>query len=408
MRRMDVLYSHCCGLDIHKKSIVACVITPEGKHVRTFGTMTEQLHEMVKWLVDLKCTHVAMESTGSYWKPIVNVLELTDLTVLVANAKHIKAVPGRKTDIKDAEWIATLLRHGLLKGSLIPNRQQREDRELARLRESLVGERTRAVNRLQKVLEGGNIKLSSVASNVMGKSCRAVLEALIQGTKEAEELAEYTGGKLHASIDELKKALTGDVGPHQLFMLDTLLRHIDFLNREIQKLDQEMEKRMHPFEEALELLDTIPGVGRRTAELIVTETGVDMSLFPSAAHYVSWAGFAPGQNESAGKRRKAGTRKGNKRLRSGITQAARAAARKKNCYLSTCYNRLIRRMNKNKAAVAVGRKILIAAYYILKNKVPYRELGPDYYDERMKAQILKQSIKRIESLGFKVTIDQSA
>jgi len=405
---MDVLYSHCCGLDIHKKKIVACAITPEGKHMRTFGTMTEQLHELAEWIINLKCTHVAMESTGSYWKPIINVLELTDLTVLVVNASHIKALAGRKTDMKDAEWIATLLRHGLLKGSFIPNRQQREDRELARFRESLVGERTRAVNRLQKVLEGGNIKLSSVASNVVGKSCRAVLNALIHGAKDPEKLALLTEGRLQAPIDEIKQALNGAVGPHQLLMLDTLLRQIDFLNCEIQKLNEEMAKRLAPFEEDLVRLDTIPGVGRHTAELIITEGGADMSIFPSDAHYVSWAGFAPGQHESAGKSKKVRTRKGSKRLRSGLVRAARSAARKKNCYLSSCYNRLCGRMDKNKAAMAIARKIMIAAYHILKDKVPYRELGPDYYDEQMKERYLKQSIKRLESLGYKVSIEKSA
>lgn len=405
---MDALYSHCCGLDIHKKKIVACALIPEGKHMRTFGTMTAELHELTQWMLNLRCTHVAMESTGTYWKPVLNLLELTDLTTLVVNAKHIKAVPGRKTDVKDAEWIATLLQHGLLKGSFIPDREQRENRELARFRESLIGERTRAVNRLQKVLEGGNIKLSSVASDVVGKSCRAMLEALIQGVEDPNEVYEHSNGRLHASADTLKKALTGAVGPHQLLMMETLFRQIDFLREEIAKLDREMENRLAPFAEDLERLDTIPGIGRRTAELIVTETGVDMSLFPSAAHYVSWAGFAPGQNESAGKRRKTKTRKGSKRLRSGMTQSARAASRKKDCYLASCYHRLEKRIGKNKAALAVARKLMIIAYQVLKNKETYRELGASYYDQRMKERVASQAVKRLEALGYQVQLNTIA
>ncbi|WP_018130353.1 IS110 family RNA-guided transposase [Effusibacillus pohliae] len=405
---MDVLYSHCCGLDVHKKNVVACALTPEGKEIRTFSTMTRNLHELRDWILSKGCTHVAMESTGVLWKPVYNVLEPENLEIMVVNAKNIKNVPGRKSDVKDAEWIAGLLRHGLLTGSFIPKREQRENRELGRYRQSLIEERTRAINRVQKVLEGGNIKLSSVASNVLGKSSRAMLEAIIHGENDLDTLTDLAHGNMKASPEELKQALTGVIGSHQLLMLESLLRHIDFLNEEIEKLDKEIGERLRPFELELELLDTIPGVGRRTAELIVIECGTDMGQFPSAAHFVSWAGFAPGQNESAGKKKPAKTRKGNKKLRSGIVQASRAAARQKNTYLSSFYNRLARRVGKKRAAVATGRKILTIAYHVLKDKEPYKELGPNYYDERIKTRVINQAIKRLESLGCKVTIESVA
>jgi transposase len=405
---MNVLYSHCCGLDVHKKNVVACALTPEGKEIRTFSTMTQNLHELRDWILSKGCTHVAMESTGAFWKPVYNLLERENLEIMVVNAKNIKNVPGRKTDVKDAEWIASLLRHGLLTGSFIPKREQRENRELGRYRQSLIEERTRAINRVQKVLEGGNIKLSSVASNVLGKSGRAMLEAIINGEDDLDTVTDLAHGNMKASPEELKQALTGVMGAHQLFMLESLLRHIDFLNQEIEKLDKEIGERLRPFELELELLDTIPGVGRRTAELIVIECGTDMGQFPSAAHFVSWAGFAPGQNESAGKKKSTKTRKGNKKLRSGITQAVKAAARQKNTYLSSFYHRLARRVNKNKATVATGRKMLTIVYYVLKNKEPYKELGPNYYEERVKKRVINQAIKRLESLGCKVTIESVA
>jgi len=405
---MDVVYTHVCGLDVHKKNVVACVITPETKEIRTFSTMTDDLILLVDWIKSNGCTHVAMESTASFWKPIYNLLELEDIQTLVVNAKNIKNVPGRKTDVKDAEWIANLLRHGLLQGSFIPNRDQRELRELIRYRRSLIDERAREVNRIQKVLEGANIKLSSVASDVLGKSGRAMIEAMIAGEENPELLSELAQRRLKNKKAELQRALKGLMGNHQKLMLAAQLRHIDYLDEEIGRLDEEIKRRMLPFEEDLELLDTIPGVARRTAETIVAEIGTNMDQFPSAAHLCSWAGLCPGQNESAGKRKSGTTRKGNKKLRSALVEAARAAGRTKNTYLSSQYHRIAARRGASRAAVAVAHSILMIAYYILKRRQPYIELGPTYYEERKRDTIIRQSIKKLESLGLKVTVESVA
>jgi len=405
---MDVVYTHVCGLDVHKKNVVACVITPETKEIRTFSTMTDDLILLVDWIKSNGCTHVAMESTASFWKPIYNLLELEDIQTLVVNAKNIKNVPGRKTDVKDAEWIASLLRHGLLQGSFIPNRDQRELRELIRYRRSLIDERAREVNRIQKVLEGANIKLSSVASDVLGKSGRAMIEAMIAGEENPELLSELAQRRLKNKKAELQRALNGLIGNHQKLMLAAQLRHIDYLDEEIGRLDEEIKRRMLPFEEDLELLDTIPGVARRTAETIAAEIGTNMDQFPSAAHLCSWAGLCPGQNESAGKRKSGKTRKGNKKLRSALVEAARAAGRTKNTYLSSQYHRIAARRGANRAAVAVAHSILMIAYYILKRRQPYIELGPNYYEERKRDTNIRQSLKILESLGLKVTVESTA
>jgi len=405
---MDVVYTHVCGLDVHKKNVVACVITPETKEIRTFSTMTDDLILLVDWIKSKGCTHVAMESTASFWKPIYNLLELEEIQTLVVNAKHMKNVPGRKTDVKDAEWIAGLLRHGLLQGSFIPSRDQRELRELIRYRRSLIDERAREVNRVQKVLEGANIKLSSVASDVLGKSGRAMIEAMVAGEENPELLSELAQRRLKNKKEDLKRALNGLMGNHQKLMLAAQLRHIDYLDEEIGRLDEEIKRRMLPFEEDLELLDTIPGVARRTAETIVAEIGTNMDQFPSAAHLCSWAGLCPGQNESAGKRKSGKTRKGNKKLRSTLVEAARAAGRTKNTYLSSQYHRIAARRGANRAAVAVAHSILMIAYYILKRRQPYIELGPTYYEERKRDTIIRQSLKRLESLGLKVTVESAA
>src|SRR5579875_1982331 len=401
---MDVVYERCCGLDVHKKMVVACVLTPESKEIRTFSTMTEDLLEMVNWLEQHGCTHVAMESTASFWKPICNLLESADFQVFVVNAKHMKNVPGRKTDVKDAEWIAGLLRHGLLQASYIPNREQRELRELIRYRRSLIDERAREVNRVQKVLEGANIKLSSVASNTLGKSGRAMLEAMIRGEESPEVLSELAKGRMKSKKADLQKALRGLMGSHQRMMLAAQLRHIDYLDEEITRLDEEVKQRMLPFEEDLELVDTIPGVGRRTAEQLLAEIGTDMAQFPSAAHLCSWAGLAPGNNESAGNRKTGKTRKGNQKLRAELVEAARAAARTKQTYLSAQYHRIAARRGKNRAAVAVAHSILTIVYHMLQRRQAYIELGPTYYEARKKDVVVKQAIRRLESLGLEVTV----
>lgn len=405
---MQIVYERCCGLDVHKQTVVACVITPEGKEVRSFGTMTSDLLELADWLISQEVTHVAMESTGVYWKPIYNLLESHEMELLVVNAQHIKAVPGRKTDVKDAEWIADLLRHGLLRGSYIPNREQRELREVVRYRKSLIRERSAEVNRLQKTLEGANIKLSSVATNVMGKSGRAMLEALISGTSDPQVLAAMAKGRLQSKQPQLEQALAGLVGKHQQLLLSAQLRHIDFLDQQIQVLSLEIEERMRPFEEALARLETIAGVGRRTAEVVMAEIGSDMDRFPTAGHLASWAGMCPGNNESAGKRKSGKTRKGSPWLREALTEAARAAGRTKNTYLASQYHRIAARRGANRAAVAVGHTILVIIYQMLKHGTIYQDLGVNYFDERDKNATVHRAVKRIEKLGYKVTVEPAA
>ncbi|WP_206919985.1 IS110 family transposase [Alicyclobacillus suci] len=401
---MEILYERCCGLDVHKKMVVACVLTSEAKEIHTFSTMTVNLLEMVDWLKQHRCTHVAMESTASFWKPIYNLLESEDFQVLVVSANHMKNVPGRKTDVKDAEWIAGLLRHGLLQASYIPDRAQRELRELIRYRRSLIDERAREVNRIQKVLEGANIKLSSVASNTLGKSGRAMLEAMIRGEDSSEVLSELAKGRLRSKKADLQQALNGLMGDHQRMMLAAQLRHIDYLDEEITRLDEEVQRRMTPFEEDLELIDTIPGVGRRTAEQILAEIGRDMDQFPSAANLCSWAGLAPGNNESAGKRKSGKTRKGNQKLRTALVEEARAAARTRQTYLSAQYHRIAARRGSSRATIAVAHSILSMVYYMLKRRQPYIELGPTYYETRKKDAVVRQAIRKLESLGLEMMV----
>ncbi len=407
---MEVLHSHCCGLDVHKKTIVACVITPKGKEIRTYGTMTTDLYQMLYWIQGHGCTAVAMEATGVYWKPIYNLLEQEDnLQVYVVNAQHIKAVPGRKTDVKDAEWIADLCRHGLLNASFIPSRDQRELRELTRLRKSLIEERSSEVNRIQKVLEGCNIKISSVITDVMGVTGRALLETIINGvTPSLEELDSMVKGRAKSKIPQLQLALEGLVGAHQSTILEVQLQHIDALTALIEKLDADIEKQLHADNDLIELLDTIPGVGKATAECILAELGTDMDRFPSSSHLASWAGMAPGNNESAGKRKSGRTRKGNATLRSALVEAARSAAATKNSYLSSRYKNISARRGANRAAVAVGHSILVSAYHIIKNRVPYKELGANYLDQRKEATVTRNAVKRLEALGYEVTVTKKA
>lgn len=383
------------------------MLVPGRKEIRSFGTMTEDLLQLSDWLIEQGVTHVAMESTGVYWKPIWNLLE-GSFELLLVNAQHIKAVPGRKTDVRDSEWIADLLRHGLLRGSFVPERAQRELRELIRYRTSLIRERNSEVNRVQKTLEGANIKLGSVATDVMGKSSRQMLDALVAGSMDAAGMAELAKGKLRAKLPELEKALEGRVGEHQRFMLARQLAHIDFLDETIEQLDEEIQERMRPFEEQIERLDEIPGVGRRTAEVVVAEVGVDMERFPTERHLASWAGMCPGNHESAGKRQKGTTRKGNPWLRAALIEAAHAAGRKKDSYLSAQYRRLMTRRGKKKAAVAVGHSILVIAYSLLSRDTNYQDLGGEYFDERDRQAVEQRLIHRLEGLGYKVTLQPAA
>ncbi len=399
---MEVLHPRCAGLDVHKKSVMACIITPEGREVREFGAMTRDLLALADWLLERQVTQVAMESTGVYWKPVYNLLEPLDITVLVVNAQHIKAVPGRKTDVKDAEWIADLVRHGLVRGSYIPDRGQRELRELVRTRRTLIGERSRVVRRIQQVLEGANIKLSAVATDVLGKSGREMLEALVAGIVEPAALAELARGKLRKKQGALKEALEGLVGPHQRLLLAHHLRHIEFLDDEIAQLSQEVEERMRPFKEELALLDEITGVGPRVAEEVIAEIGVDMSRFPTEGHLASWAKVCPGNNESAGKHKSGRTGQGNPWLRSGLVEAARAAARNKRSYLAAQYRRIAARRGANRAAMAVAHTILGIIYQLLSRHCHYQDLGADYFDQREQDATVRRLTRRLERLGYEV------
>ena len=406
---MEVVYPQCCGLDVHQKSVTACLLTVASsgerqKELRTFGTMTDDLLALADWLVVAGCTHVAMESTGVYWKPISNLLEGT-FELLVVNAQHIKAVPGRKSDIRDAEWIADLLQHGLLRGSYIPERPQRELRELTRYRTALVREQAREFNRLEKVLEGANIKLGAVASTMTGRSVRAMLEALVGGTTDSTTLADLAQGRLRAKRAVLQRALAGRVGAHQRFMLAEQLAHLEYLEEAIGHLNEEIRARLRPFEAELTRLDTIPGVARITAEVVLAELGTNVARFPTDRHCASWSGLCPGQDESAGKRRSGKTRKGSPALRSALIQAAHAAGRTKDTYLSAQYHRLSARRGKKRAAVAVAHSILTIIYHILRTGRTYEDLGGNYFDERDRERTARRQIARLERLGYRVTVE---
>ena len=393
----------CCGLDVHKKSVVACVLTPQGRQTKTFGTATKELLLLADWLREQEVTHVAMESTGVYWKPVYNLLE-GEFTVWVVNAQHIKQVPGRKTDVKDAEWIAELLQYGLVKPSFIPQRAQRELRELVRYRRSLIQEQARVVNRLQKVLEGANIKLSSVASSVVGASGLAMLSAIAEGVEDPHALADLAKGTLRQKRGELEEALRGLVGEHQRLLIKMELDHLGFIGEKVATLDEEVARRMGPFEEVVQRLDTIPGVGRRTAEAILAETGTDMAQFPTAAQLASWAGVCPGNRQSAGKRKRTPAMRGNAWLRTALVEAARAAARGKT-YLAAQYHRIAARRGANRAALAVAHSIAVILHNMLSRGTSYFNLGVNYFDERDRQATLKRSIRRIERLGYKVTLE---
>ena len=407
---MDVVYTQCAGLDVHKKTVVAAIIVPDGqgglhKETHTFGTMTADLLALSDWLMGHGVTHAAMESTGEYWKPPFNILE-SNFEVVLVNAQHVKAVPGRKTDINDAEWLADLLRHGLLRASFIPPVGQREMREMTRHRSNFVRERATLVNRVQKVSESANIKLASVASDVMGVSGRAILAALIEGHASPAEMADLAKGRLREKREQLVKALEGRVKPHHRFILTELLCQIDNLEEGVSHFDEQIHLLCVPFEAAIALLDTIPGVARQTAEIIVSEIGIDMSRFPSAAHLAAWAGVAPGNNESAGKRRSGKTRKGNRALGVALNQAAHGASHTKGTYLSAQYHRLAGRRGKKRAIMAVAHSILVIAYHLIKRQEPYRELGGDYFDQRRPEATAKRLVKRLEQLGYSVSIEQ--
>jgi transposase len=405
---MDTMYRCCAGLDVHKETVAACVRRVDSaarisKEVRTFGTTTAQLLALLDWLKAQGVEAAAMESTGVFWKPIWNILE-GSIHLILVNARHIKNVPGRKTDVKDCDWIAQLLQHGLLRASFVPPRPQRELRDLTRHRSQLVAERSRAASRVQKILEDANIKLASVATDTLGVSGRAMIRALIAGQDDPKQLAELARRRLREKLPQLTEALRGHVTEHHRFMLEQLMDHLEYLDRQIARFDERIERLMVPFQQAVQRLVTIPGVGPRTAQNVLAEIGTDMSRFLTDQHLASWAAMCPGNRESAGKRQSGRTRHGNRWLRTALVQAAWAASHTKKTYLSSQYRRLAGRRGKKRAIVAVGHTMLVMMYHMLKNGVDYQELGSDYLDKLRCHHLTHYLVKRLQSLGHEVTL----
>jgi transposase len=409
---MDPLIDRVAGLDVHKATVVATVRTPgaDGSRVsrtETFGTMTADLIALRDWLHAHGVTHVALESTGVYWKPIYYVLEDT-FQLLLINMLELKHVPGRKTDVKDSEWLAQLLECGLLKASFVPPPAIRELRDITRYQVQQVRDRAREVNRLCKVLEDAGIKLTSVATDVLGVSGRAMVEALVAGTTDATVLAELARGKLRAKLPALRRALEGRFRRHHAFLVEQILAKIDFLDETLDRLTAELDERLAPFAPMLANLDTIPGVNRATAVSIIAETGGDMARFPTAGHLCSWGGMCPGHDESAGKRRSGKTRTANRYLRAALIQSALGASHTKGTALQARYHRVKRHRGHKKAIVAVGHQILEIAFYLMRDGGTYDELGADYFDRRHTDRTVRRHVRQLEALGFHVTIEKAA
>ncbi len=408
---MERLLERCAALDVHKAQVTVRVHVPDGRGGREnlrarYSTMAGDLLALRDWLKGLGVTHVAMEATGVYWKAPYYVLE-DDFEVLLVNPQHVKNLPGRKTDMTDAEWLCQLLECGLLRASFVPSKPIRQLRDLTRYRRSLIGERQRQANRLHKILEDAGVKLSCVATNVLGVSGRMMLEALVSGSRDPEVLADLAKGKLRKKIPALKAALEGDFKAHHALLIGHILAHLDYLEETITAITSEIETQLVPFAEKAERLDTIPGVGAITAQVIIAELGPDMSSFPTHRHAASWAKLCPGNDESAGKRRSGRTGKGNRHLRSALIEAAQAAAHTKDTYLRAQYEQIKRRHGHNKAIVAVAHSILVAAYHILRDDVPYQDLGGDYFARRADpARQTRRLIAQLERLGHKVTLDE--
>jgi len=420
---MDVMHRCCAGLDVHKESVTACVRTlgDVGKvsvEVREFSTMTGGILAMRDWLVDAGVSHVAMEATGVYWKPIWNLLE-DGFELMLCNARHVRNVPGRKTDVNDSQWLAQLLQHGLLSPSFVPPRPQRDLRDMTRHRTQLTGEKTRVANRLQKVLEDANIKLASVASDILGKSGRRMLTAMANGENDPAKLADLALRKLRAKLADLEQAFEGGLSPHHRYMLDKLLRHLEFIEQEIEDLDQRIEAQIGseelnahvdednalPFDQAVELLCTAPGIDRTTAYAIVAEIGTDMDQFPTAANLASWTGLCPGNNESAGKRKSGRTTHGNRWLKRALSQSAWAASHTKNTHLSVRYRQLSKRRGRKRAVVALAHSLCTSIHAMLRTHAPYFELGPDHRDTIAPERRAKYLKKQLQKLGYKVEIE---
>ncbi len=411
---MEVLFPRCAGVDVQKRTVVACriVLTDDGewrRETRTSGTTTADLLRLSDWLAAGGCTHVGLESTGECWKPVFNILE-GRFTVWPLNAQRVRAVPGRKTDVRDAAWIAELLRHGLVAPSCIPPRHQRELRELARQRTNFVRGRATLVNRVQQVLERTNLQRTAVVSNVAGVSGRAILAALLDGEEDVVVLADLAKGKLRTKRDELERALSGRLAPHHRSLLTELLAQIDGLDETIARFDAAIARlcAINEEEEIVELLDTIPGCGRAMGELLVAEIGVAMTKFPTPAHLAAWAGVAPGSNERAGRQRSGRTRKGNAWLKTALVQAAHGAARRKGTALAAQYQRVAARRGAKRAIMAVAHRLLVIAYHVIARREPYRELGADYLERRRPAAVVDRLVQRLRQLGVEVTVTADA
>lgn len=409
---MEAIVERCCGLDVHQASVVAClVIGMSGRRVRreiqTFGTTTQELERLRDWLLEQGCTHVAMESTGVYWVPVYAVLE-GNFELIVGNAAHIKNVPGRKTDVKDAQWIAELVRHGLIRRSFVPPKWQRQLRELLRYRRKLVQSQASERNRLMKLLELCNIKLSSVASDVFGVSGRTMIRALISGQLSPEAIAHLARGALRHKVDLLAVALRGRVEPHHRRLLQLQLDRVERLESDISQVDAWIDDMLTPHADALQRLMQIPGVERVTAATVIAELGIDMAVFPTHRHAAAWAGLCPGNNESAGKPVGQHKRRGNVHLATALVQAANGAARTKKSYLKDKFWRLKARRGHKRALVAVAHHILVAAYHMLRDGVAYRDLGPDYLDRRSSGDTKRRLVRRLEDLGYTVTLEPTA
>lgn len=406
---MEVVHPRCCGLDVHQASVCACVTIKEGsqaaKQKRRFGTNTEDLRALAGWLQESGVSHVAMEATGVYWKPVWNILE-GQFQLLLVNPHHVKAIPGKKTDMKDGERIADLLQHGLLRGSFVPAKPLRELRDLTRSRVSLVQERSRIANRIQKVLEDANIKLGSVASDVLGVSGREMLEAMVAGEQDPEKLADLARGTLRNKIPALRLALTGSVSAHQRFLLQSWLKMLDSTDSMIARFNQQISEHGRPFQETVTAWRKIPGVSEVTAWTLVAEIGTNMDQFESAQHLASWACLCPGTEESAGKRMSGKTRKGNVWLRRGLCEAAWGAARKKGSYYRSLYRRLATRCGRKRALIAVAHSLLVTAYYLCKRGSSYEDLGESYFDFREKQRTQRRLVKRLEKLGYAVSLHE--
>lgn len=404
---MEVIYKSCCGIDVHKNKLVACLKVKGKKNViKEFSGQTEDIKSMANWLLENNCEKVAMESTASFWKPLVNIFEMTNLDYTVINARDYKNLPGKKTDVLDAEWIADLLQHGMLRDSYIPSREQRELREATRYRKSLTQERTRGLNRLQKMLEGANIKITSILSGVLGVTSRNLIEYVLENDEDItiEKANELVTTRIHAKLEDVVRAMEGIITPFQKTMMKEVIKHIDELTERIKEMDNLIDEYMKGYEKSKKKLEKMPGLGKRSAEIILAEIGQDMTRFPTSGHICSWAGVCPGNNESAGKRRSGKTRKGNKILKSTLVECAQSAVRRKDTFFYAQYQRIAMKRGKKRATLAVAHSILIAIYYMIKEDKEYQDLGADFYNKFNKEKKANAYMKKLKELGYDVQL----